>query len=448
MIETRDTLAARLAAAARGAFGVVAALGAGALWGWALGVPFLRDLGADFAPMPPAGALAFLLLAGSFFAAQRGKDAAATRWRRTAFAAALTAGLIAALTLLEDFAGPPLGMTFRWLAGRGGEVPALLSPAVCITLLVLAAATPLSREVRIGKLSLNAAAGTLVAATGFFVLLGLSLRVLRFDVAAPLLGFSAPAAVATLLTGFALCAARPSGWLLETLTSPRTGAVVTRWLLPAAFLVPLVVGWTRLAAQRAGFFGEAFGTALFTLLMIAAFGALVLWVARTLDHIAAARAQAEEQAGESREWLRVTLAAIGDGVIAVDADGRVRFLNAAAQRLTGWRAAEAAGRPVDELLALIDERSGRPLASPLRLALRSRGAAPGRARDARGLHRARPARGAPHRGARARERRAARAERATERHHHEHARPHRREGPAGTHPRRQPRLAQGDGAAR
>src|SRR5258708_29831104 len=166
MIETRDTLAARLAAAARGAFGVVAALGAGALWGWALGVPFLRDLGADFAPMPPAGALAFLLLAGSFFAAQRGKDAAATRWRRTAFAAALTAGLIAALTLLEDFAGPPLGMTFRWLAGRGGGAPALLSPAVCITLLVLAAAAPLSREVRIGKLSLNAAAGTLVAATG------------------------------------------------------------------------------------------------------------------------------------------------------------------------------------------------------------------------------------------------------------------------------------------
>src|SRR5207244_761452 len=108
----------------------------------------------------------------------------------------------------------------------GGEIPALVSPAACVTLLLLAAATPPAREVRIAGRSLNAAAAAAVAAIGFFVLLGLSLRVLRFDVAAPLLGFSAPAAVATLLAGFALCAARPSGWLLDTLTSPRTGAVV------------------------------------------------------------------------------------------------------------------------------------------------------------------------------------------------------------------------------
>jgi hypothetical protein len=59
----------------------------------------------------------------------------------------------------------------------------------------------------------------------------LTLRLLRFDIAAPLLGFSAPSAVATLLAGFALGAGRPSDWLIDTLTSRRTGAVVMRWLL-------------------------------------------------------------------------------------------------------------------------------------------------------------------------------------------------------------------------
>src|SRR6185312_11976696 len=131
----------------------------------------------------------------------------------------------------------------------------------------------------------------------------------------------------------------------QTLAGKGTGAVVTRWLLPAALVVPLAVGWTRLVAEREGLFSEAFGMALFTLMMIAAFSALVLWVAHMLDRAAAQRAQAEEQAGEQREWLHVTLASIGDGVIATDASGRVRFLNAAAQRLTGWRAAEAAARP-------------------------------------------------------------------------------------------------------
>jgi PAS domain S-box-containing protein len=53
----------------------------------------------------------------------------------------------------------------------------------------------------------------------------------------------------------------------------------------------------------------------------------------------------------------------------------VRFLNAAAQRLTGWRADEASARPAAELLQLFDERNGAPLDSPLQAALRLRVAA-------------------------------------------------------------------------
>ena len=196
----------------------------------------------------------------------------------------------------------------------------------------------------------------------------------RFDIAAPLLGFSAPAAAATMLAAIALATGRPSAWLLDTLASKRTGAVVTRWLLPAAFVVPIAVGWMRLYAEREGLFGEAFGMALFTMVMIAWFSSLIIWVARTLDHAAAQRAQAEGAASEQREWLQVTLASIGDGVIATDASGRVRFLNAAAQRLTGWRAAEAAARPLDELLSLYDERDGKPLRNPLKAALETRAA--------------------------------------------------------------------------
>src|SRR5437773_1999497 len=81
-----------------------------------------------------------------------------------------------------------LGMSFEWLlAARGGEMPGHMSPAACITLLLLASATPLERDRRVLGLSMNALVAAVVGATGFFVLLGLSLRVLRFDIAAPLL---------------------------------------------------------------------------------------------------------------------------------------------------------------------------------------------------------------------------------------------------------------------
>jgi len=367
-MRTSATLLERLARVSRAAFGIVAALGAAAIWGWVLGVPALRDLGADFAPMSPAAALALVLLATSFFAAERGRPRSA----RVAAALAATIGL---LTLAETLAGLPFGMSFHWLAPGGGEMPARLSIAACITLILLALVTPLERERLVFRAPATSVVAAIVGAVAFFALLGLSLRVLRFDIAAPLLGFSAPAAVATMLAAIGLAAARPSEWLLDTLASKRTGAVVTRWLLPAAFVVPIAVGWMRLYAEREGLFGEAFGMALFTLVMIAWFSSLILWVARTLDQAAAQRAQAEGAATEQREWLQVTLASIGDGVIATDASGRVRFLNAAAQRLTGWRAAEAAGRPLDELLALYDERDGKSLRNPLNAALQTRAAA-------------------------------------------------------------------------
>jgi PAS domain S-box-containing protein len=349
-----EKLLLRLRRAAHAAFGVVAALAAMALWGWAIDVPWLRDLGADFAPMSAPGALAFLLLAGSFLAAERGR-------RRSAYVAAGIAAVLALLALGEQF----LGLTTQ----------INIAPAASVTLLLLALVAPLPRSARVFGVSLHGAAAALIGAVAFFALLGLSLRVLRFDIAAPLLGFSAPGALAAMFAAIALAAARPTPWLLETLAGRRTGAVVTRWLLPAAFIVPLAVGWMRLFAEREGLFGEAVGMAMFTTVMIGAFGALILWVARELDHLEGRRAQAEEQAGESREWLQVTLAAIGDGVIATDREGRVRFLNAAAQRLTGWRAGEAAGRPLDELLQLFDERNGAPVECPLHAALRIRSSA-------------------------------------------------------------------------
>ena len=361
-LSTPSPLLSRLDRAAQLAYGLAALIATLAIWGWAIGVPRLRDLGADFAPMAPAEALAFILLAVSFYAAHEDDY----RHRRAAYSAAAVTAAVALFAFVEGISGHSLGMSFG---------AARMSTATCIMLLLLALVTPLPRDIRIFGVSGNGLAAGAIGAVAFFALLGASLRVLRFDVGAPLLGLSAPGAVAALLAAFALAAGRPSPWLVETLSSKRTGAVVTRWLLPAAFFVPMTIGWIRLFAEREGLFGEAFGMSLFTFIMIATFSALVLWVARTLDRIAAQRAQAEVQADEQREWLQVTLASIGDGVIATDAAGRVRFLNAAAQRLTGWRAAEAAGRPVDELVSLFDERGGKAVESPLRAALRKRTAA-------------------------------------------------------------------------
>jgi PAS domain S-box-containing protein len=74
-----------------------------------------------------------------------------------------------------------------------------------------------------------------------------------------------------------------------------------------------------------------------------------------------ARKQAEEALQRQREWLTITLASIGDGVIATDTHGVITLLNPMAEGLTGWPAVEALGRPLDEVLQLADIETRQPV---------------------------------------------------------------------------------------
>ncbi len=59
-----------------------------------------------------------------------------------------------------------------------------------------------------------------------------------------------------------------------------------------------------------------------------------------------------------RRNLRQTqmLEAVGEAIISIDLQGCVTFWNTAAERLYGWRAAEAMGRPIFELTSTTDAR--------------------------------------------------------------------------------------------
>jgi PAS domain S-box-containing protein len=68
--------------------------------------------------------------------------------------------------------------------------------------------------------------------------------------------------------------------------------------------------------------------------------------------VALYRHRLEQQVKESERWLAATLRSIGDGVIATDAQGRIRFMNPVAERLTEWTAAQAAGLQTAEVLKI------------------------------------------------------------------------------------------------
>lgn len=80
--------------------------------------------------------------------------------------------------------------------------------------------------------------------------------------------------------------------------------------------------------------------------------------------------RAQERLRRSEERFRVTLASIGDGVIATDTNGQVTFMNGVAENLTGWCQQDTLGVPLEETFRILSEIDRHPVENPVKRVLR------------------------------------------------------------------------------
>src|SRR5215213_473162 len=93
-------------------------------------------------------------------------------------------------------------------------------------------------------------------------------------------------------------------------------------------------------------------------------------VALLISSLTAARRRSALSAQAQREQLRVTLASIGDAVLATDIQGRVTLINTVAESLTGWSSSDAVGQPITDVFRIINETTRQSVESPVDHALR------------------------------------------------------------------------------
>ncbi|NTZ08659.1 hybrid sensor histidine kinase/response regulator [Burkholderia metallica] len=98
-------------------------------------------------------------------------------------------------------------------------------------------------------------------------------------------------------------------------------------------------------------------------------GALVCAIASMLHHTRITNDRARRREAAVRRQLEAVLGALPHGVIAIDTKGRLTYLNAAAAELVGCRPDDAMGRPVRDVLRIVDHEGRRVPTTPLDHAL-------------------------------------------------------------------------------
>jgi PAS domain S-box-containing protein len=116
--------------------------------------------------------------------------------------------------------------------------------------------------------------------------------------------------------------------------------------------------------MRRGFFRQALiGLAVCALGLVL----VVLWNAMLRRRVR----RVTGKLAKSEQDLRITLSSIGDAVIATDEHGAVTRMNPVAESLTGWKEAEARGRPLAEVFKIVNADTREPVENPAERVIRS-----------------------------------------------------------------------------
>jgi PAS domain S-box-containing protein len=161
---------------------------------------------------------------------------------------------------------------------------------------------------------------------------------------------------------FAILFIHPETWFTKKFTGTQSGSLMARRLLPWLLILPVLIGWLRISGERNGLYESSIGVMLVAMTYTVCFVFLVWWSAASVN-------RKDKALQESEERFATTLASIGDAVIATDQEGRITFLNAVAELMTGWNLQEAYNQPVDKVFHIINEFSRKEVEGPVKLVL-------------------------------------------------------------------------------
>ncbi|HMI58200.1 MAG TPA: histidine kinase dimerization/phospho-acceptor domain-containing protein, partial [Gemmatimonadaceae bacterium] len=262
----------------------VAILGALALVGWALNLRVITTVTTGGYPILPLMALCFVLAGGALTMAVRKHRTPSTEAFQQTLAALVAT--IAGLTLYEYLRGSESGFDLLLFGDRlkrvGNIPPGRISINSAGSLLLFALALlsiPHDRRRQDLRAQMFATPALLIA---LLAILGYLFGVKGMYNLSQSSGMALWTAVGQLVLGVGIMLAIRDRGVAVLLMDDGAAGVLTRRLLPAALLAPILLGVIRILGESSGFYETEFGVSLFAVASILTFVGLVLWSARIL----------------------------------------------------------------------------------------------------------------------------------------------------------------------
>ncbi len=168
-------------------------------------------------------------------------------------------------------------------------------------------------------------------------------------------------AFALFLFSFGLMFSRTQSGFGALVASATLGGTLTRRLVPAAILVPLVIGWLRWKMEIAALFSTWTGLTMMTVISMVLLAGLTAWTASVIDRTQRERERTEQARTASEERLRLLLDGVRDyAIYMLDPEGRVISWNAGAENVKGYREEEILGQHFSCFYTAKDRENGKP----------------------------------------------------------------------------------------
>ncbi len=157
-------------------------------------------------------------------------------------------------------------------------------------------------------------------------------------------------AICFFLLSLSILFATPDMGFMKDITSKLTGSSIARVLVPAAIIVPALLGFLRLWGSRQNFYTNDFGIALLTISTIVVFFAIVWYNTVIMNRRDLAQMKASQALNDSEEQVKAIFSNAPDAIVLIDEQETIVRWNPEAEHLFGWSSNEVTGQQLSNVI--------------------------------------------------------------------------------------------------